>query len=1144
MDYFAKKQWIRIAICAVLVAAIVLAMTGVFSGTESLKYDPSAKKLAAGESEAEAAMQGFGGDVTAHLVLEGNTVKELTIDTPNETEGLGKRASDAEFTDQFIGKDGPFTFGENGVEALSGATVTSTAALKAINKAITGEEAAEEPAAEEPAKEPEAAAADENAITATEQGFGGDVTVHVTLDGDKIQALTIDTPNETDGLGQRASEAAFTDQFVGKSGPFTYGEDGIEALTGATITSNAALKAINSVMPAAEQKEEAAPAEEPAEAIGTAAATDAAAVTATEQGFGGDVTVHVTLDGDKIQALTIDTPNETDGLGQRASEAAFTDQFVGKSGPFTYGEDGIEALTGATITSNAALKAINSVVPAAEQKEEAAATEEPAAEATAEPVAEATAEPAPEATEAPAEKAETKQEAASDGQAYAVYRATKENAFSKVTVTASAKNGALTDVKITSEGEEGKDLLTDEIRSEWAKAILESGSAAPDAITGATLKFSAGSVQEAMEEILARMNGETAAAPAEEPAAEEPKAEEPAAEEAVSETKEEPAAAAPEKVVPLYAAYRAEAENNFSKVTVIASAKNGQLTAVKILSEGEGNNDLLTDAIREEWAKAILESGSAAPDAITGATLQFSAGSVQKAMEEILAKMAGGGTAADKPAAETPAEEPKEENNTSAISGSDMLSLIAVSMGKEQENSYVTDYLEQDPYLVNIYEGYGFAKDYGSARGHSYTLTDVAKTQRPHPKANCLTCKTPDMHKMIEELGVGVYSMAFDEVMAQMTQPISCYTCHGADDGNGGKMVVTHQYVNEALGANVSEIKAASLSCGQCHIEYYFTPEDSETMMPYHSKAEMTPEAILAYYDAMGFFDWEQPGTGTKMLKAQHPELETWAYGKHAAMLSCADCHMPTVTMENGMQYHDHHLVSPLQNEVLLAKCAACHGSTENTIALVQDIQAKVTARETEVGNLLSGLKDKLTETVSAGQMGEEDLNAVRKLHREAQWFFDFCYVENSEGAHNSALAYRCLDTAETKIGEAMNLIASAGMKDVSAQTPSKEAPAEEAAAPKTPPMYAGYRVEKENAFSKITVIASARNGMLTSMKILSEGEEGKDLLTDEIKEEWAKAVLESQSAAPDAVTGATLAYSAASVQEAVTEVLDKASGR
>ena len=75
---------------------------------------------------------------------------------------------------------------------------------------------------------------------------------------------------------------------------------------------------------------------------------------------------------------------------------------------------------------------------------------------------------------------------------------------------------------------------------------------------------------------------------------------------------------------------------------------------------------------------------------------------------------------------------------------------------------------------MNIYEGYGIAKDYGSARGHAYTLEDVQKTQRPHAKANCLTCKTPDMHKMIEEQGVSVYSMPFDEVMAQTTNAISC----------------------------------------------------------------------------------------------------------------------------------------------------------------------------------------------------------------------------------------------------------------------------------------------------------------------------------------------------------------------------------
>ena len=153
MDYFEKKQWIRIAICVVLVAVITLAMTGVFTGA-SVVYDPSAAKGAS----AEASEKGFGGTVTAHVTLENNAVKELAIDTPDETDGLGKRASEAEFTEQFIGKTGPFAFGKDGIEALSGATVTSEAALKAINRAITGED--EAPAAEPAAEPTEAPAAE------------------------------------------------------------------------------------------------------------------------------------------------------------------------------------------------------------------------------------------------------------------------------------------------------------------------------------------------------------------------------------------------------------------------------------------------------------------------------------------------------------------------------------------------------------------------------------------------------------------------------------------------------------------------------------------------------------------------------------------------------------------------------------------------------------------------------------------------------------------------------------------------------------------------------------------------------------------------------------------------------------------------
>lgn len=368
---------------------------------------------------------------------------------------------------------------------------------------------------------------------------------------------------------------------------------------------------------------------------------------------------------------------------------------------------------------------------------------------------------------------------------------------------------------------------------------------------------------------------------------------------------------------------------------------------------------------------------------------------------------------------------PEATSKDGTVNASDWAAVypeIVATMGDNSKNSYVVSYLEEDPYLVNIYEGYGFAKDYGSARGHEYTLEDVAKTQRPHPKANCLTCKTPNLAKLVNDQGVGVYSMPFDEVMAMMEENISCYTCHGNDAGNGGALVVTHSYVNKALGDSVNDIDPATLSCGQCHIEYYFTREDSETMMPYQDVATMTPEAILDYYDSFGFYDWVQESTGTQMLKAQHPEMETYLHGKHAALLNCADCHMPMEMADSGTVYHSHTLVSPLENETLLQSCATCHGDTD-MVKLVRGIQERVTARETEVGNKLSDMKDALAAAVAAGEKNEDDLNAIRKLHREAQWFFDFCYVENSEGAHNSELAMHCLDTSEMKIDEAMKLL-------------------------------------------------------------------------------------------------------------------------
>ena len=322
---------------------------------------------------------GFGnGEVTARLTLnDDGTIAALVIDASTQTPGFGTRCADEEFTAQFIGKSGPFALNEN-VDGLTGATVTSTAAVEAINAALTSPAMAAEdlePVATEAPAATEAPMVLENAKTATIAGFGGaDITVQVTDDNGVITALTVDASTQTPGLGQKCEEEAFTAQFIGKSAPLTLGE-GIDAVASATITSQAVVDAVNSLYAAAEPVEE--PTEEPAATEDPAAQT-AEVKTATAAGYdGNEITVNVTDENGVITSLTVDASTQTPGLGQKCAEEAFTSQFIGKSAPLTLGE-GIDAVASATITSQAVVDAVNSLYAAAEPVEEP--TEAPAAQ--------------------------------------------------------------------------------------------------------------------------------------------------------------------------------------------------------------------------------------------------------------------------------------------------------------------------------------------------------------------------------------------------------------------------------------------------------------------------------------------------------------------------------------------------------------------------------------------------------------------------------------------------------------------------------------------------------------------------------------------------------------------------------------------
>jgi len=306
---------------------------------------------------------GFGnGEVTARLTLnDDGTIAALVIDASTQTPGFGTRCADEEFTAQFIGKSGPFTLNEN-VDGLTGATITSTAAVEAINAALTSPAMAAEDL--EPAAT-EAPMVLENAKTATIAGFGGaDITVQVTDENGVITALVVDASSQTAGFGQKCAEEAFTSQFVGKSAPLTLG-DGIDAVASATITSQAVVDAVNSLYATAEPVEE--PTEAPA-ATEEPAAQTAEVKTATAAGYdGNEITVNVTDENGVITSLTVDASTQTAGLGQKCAEEAFTSQFVGKSAPLTLGE-GIDAVASATITSQAVVDAVNSLYAEAPAK--------------------------------------------------------------------------------------------------------------------------------------------------------------------------------------------------------------------------------------------------------------------------------------------------------------------------------------------------------------------------------------------------------------------------------------------------------------------------------------------------------------------------------------------------------------------------------------------------------------------------------------------------------------------------------------------------------------------------------------------------------------------------------------------------------
>jgi nitrite reductase (cytochrome c-552) len=465
-------------------------------------------------------------------------------------------------------------------------------------------------------------------------------------------------------------------------------------------------------------------------------------------------------------------------------------------------------------------------------------------------------------------------------------------------------------------------------------------------------------------------------------------------------------------------------------VTVEVIADDTMIYQVKVISHQETEG--IGSVAAEKFPASIFSAQSVEIDGLSGATITSDAikAAVMNALksggidsDKFGSASAAGGTAV------LAAKKVQTHSGVTVIHADDWKEQYPNeynTWAMTAESDEIEDYLESYPMLRTLYEGYGFAIDYGSARGHFYDVKDIEATGRPHPLANCWTCKTPDFTNMVNEMGVEAYQLSWTDVQKEIVDPISCYSCHA---NTPGEITITHTYWIDAVGEDFDKIDAANLACGQCHNEYYFAPDTKATTIAHNSLESMDPAAILAFFNdganfsnGVMFADWTNPRTGVTQIKVQHPEFETFL-GKgsqHANDFTCADCHMPDAVDENGNPYKSHNLISPLDNPELIENtCSECHA---DLVKEVKEVQEAVEARTNAIGYMLQDLTEKLAGAVESGY-SDTDLAQIRFLARDAQFYWDFVFVENAEGAHNPTLTYECLDKAEELCSKALALI-------------------------------------------------------------------------------------------------------------------------
>lgn len=222
-----KNQLIGLGVVAAASAALIAGAEPMYQAMKEKRIEEAAggAETAAGTAEAE----GFGGAVTAEVVVAGDKIVGLTLTGDKETPEIGGAAIST--LQSSILQAGTL----NGVDSVSGATITSNAVKEAVAKAVeraNGGGAAEADTADE------ALTFTAGTYTGTGEGYLGPVSLDVTFSDSAITDIQINSQGETNHVGTPAYDIMFADALEANG-------SGIDSVSGATFTSKAVKAALN-----------------------------------------------------------------------------------------------------------------------------------------------------------------------------------------------------------------------------------------------------------------------------------------------------------------------------------------------------------------------------------------------------------------------------------------------------------------------------------------------------------------------------------------------------------------------------------------------------------------------------------------------------------------------------------------------------------------------------------------------------------------------------------------------------------------------------------------------------------------------------------------------------------------------------------